>query len=137
METQKTIEQFIEYLKSELEKTKKFNYNLDNLNEICKLINRYKEENNIILEDIFEEKEEESEDESENESEEEEEKEESIKLTSSESETVKSENENKNNLTLLFENFINKNTNIEKLFIKPTYDIIKNMETFIKSSSKY
>lgn len=136
MEKQKkTIELFIEYLKSELEKTKKFNYNLDNLNEICKLINIYKEENHIILENIFEEKEEEDE-ESEDESEEEE-KEESIKLTSSESETVKSENENKNNLTLLFENFINKNTNIEKLFIKPTYDIIKNMETFIKSSSKY
>ena len=145
-EQKNTIEKFNEFLSDLIKEMNSGNYNMPVLNTLCNFIKEYN-----IRTCTIEESESESDSESESELE-------STKLLTSESQSeddsedeqseeeppvlekthvFQSESVKTDEMTLIYENLINNNPTIHKLFMKPSYDIQKNMEIFIGKSNKY
>jgi Sec-independent protein translocase protein TatA len=140
-EQKNTIEKFNEYLSDLVKEMNSGNYNMPVLNTLCNFIKGYNKRINQVEED------DESEDESESKSE-------SPKLLTSESQSqdesedeapvsekkihiFQSEPVKTDEITMIYQNLINNNPTMDKIFMKPSYDIQKNIEIFIGKSNKY
>ena len=137
-EQKNTIEKFNEYLSDLIKEMNGGNYNMPVLNILCNFIKEYNKK--TIVEESESDSDSDpdpesskllsSEEQSEDESEEEDDEEKKIQI-------IKSETVRIDEMKLIYENFLNNNSNINKLFTKPSYDIQKNMDIFIGKSNKY
>jgi len=128
-----TIKSFIVFLESIIRDN-----NLEAITEISKMIHNYNtrksssnsSSSSIKIEHITEE-----DDDVEDDDEEEDKKEESKEETKTgilKNETTKTEG-----ISQIYQDFINNNNCVDKLYMKPNYDINKNIENFVERSNKY